>query len=158
MKRKAVLIILFALIAVPAIVAMNLQAGVQYDFFFPQYSHNFTTRFDLLWSNNNKFFYGATTTLGYGFEIYKKDGSNAAIYGYSFSVGPEIRYSVSSDVTLGLCVKALVAYALYPVILRGEADIDVIFELDRSFYLCLGSGFLFPEKCALAHILFEVDL
>ena len=158
MKRITLLLVLLVVLFVPAVAAMDIQAGVQYDFFFPQYSHNFTTRFDLLWSSNNKFFYGATTTLGYGFEIYTNGGSNAVVYGYSFSVGPEIRYSVSSDMTLGLCAKVLAAYALYPVILRGEADFDVIIELNRSFYFGLGAGYLFPERCALTHILFEVDL
>ena len=93
---KLLRVSLLVLLIVPlacAYASFNGQISVQYDFFFPQQSHLASPRFDCLWGNENGFSFGFITTLGYGIEHYTTGGSNALVYGPSFSLGPEIQLS-----------------------------------------------------------------
>ncbi len=157
MKRSLILILLI----IPVLclsASFNAQASIQYDFFFPQQAHLANARFDFLWGNEEGISAGMIGTLGYGFEHFTDYGANALVYGPSISLGPEIRYAFQNGIHLGTSARAVVVYALFPTILRGEVDLDVGYRINGRLSIGLGAGFLFPEKCASVHALVGVRL
>ncbi len=146
--------VLLALLFIPligAFASFNGQISAQYDFFFPQQSHLMSSRFDCLWGDDNGFSFGFVATLGYGFEHYTTGDSNAYVYGPSFSLGPEIRFPLAGKLMVNTSVRALADYALYPTILRAEAEMDLCYKVTEKLVVGLGGGFLFPEFCACIH-------
>ena len=155
--KKGIAILLALLLACSASASFNAQASVQYDCFLPQPSHLFSARFDCLWGNENGVNFGFVSTLGYGFEHYTQNGSNAMVYGPAISIGPEMQYRFLNGIELSASIKATVDYALFPTILRAEADLDIKYRI-KKLIAGIGAGFLFPEKEMALHAILGVCL
>ncbi len=137
MKRLWVLFVVFVF----GFCAFGAALGLEYGYSFQDNANLVSFRSDFLYGSGS-FKYGGLVSLGYGVQYYSQGGSSALIYGPSFSVGPEVRVLFDSfEVCADLRVSA--AYALYPVILRGEADLDLLFNLGSSWKVGVGYGYLF---------------
>lgn len=140
MKRFWVLFVLL-LCCFAVFGSYRTELGLEYTYSFSDNAHLGTVRTDFVW-NKGSFSFGGLVGLGYGTQHYVDSGSSALIYGPTVSLGLQGRYD------LGLCevgsdVRATVAYALFPVILRGQGDLDVLFNLGSRWKAGIGYGYFF---------------
>lgn len=159
------LVVLFVLFS--AFASYRTELGVEYTYSLSDNAHLGSLRTDFIWSEGG-LDYGALLTVGYGVQHYREGGSSALIYGPGITAGPQVRYDFGSFET-SLDVRAAVAYALFPVILRGEADFDVLYKVTSGLKISLGYGYFFDiaedtyrgdynAKASSVHVVFGVIL
>ena len=142
-KLLTVFIILLTVFNVFASVNLN----INYRLYYPRLANVFSYRANFLTGESFKF--GLTASLGYSFAKFTENGSQALIYGPSFSLGPVVSFPLVKDlpekIRLALSVCASGNYAHFPVIFRGEAAIEGTYRLTEKLFTGLSFSYMFPD-------------